>query len=268
MLAKYGPAARLLAGGTDVIPMMKRGAMLPEHLINLKTIPRLNIIKKSGKNLRIGALTTVESIKENELIRKKFISLYESAYDLGTFQCRSMATVGGNICRASPAADLAPPLLALDANVIVNSAKGKRTISIENFFLNPGENALKPYEILTEFSIPALPPHTGTSFMKLGRTAEDLAKINAAVTITVSGNVCKYARIALGSVAPTPMRARKAEEALVGNKLDDGVIEDAAKQAAYETKPVSDTRSTAAYRKEVSRIITRRMIRTAVERAK
>jgi carbon-monoxide dehydrogenase medium subunit len=163
---------------------------------------------------------------------------------------------------------LAPPLLALDAEAIVKSAKGQRTISLEKFFLNPGENVMKVHEILTEFHIKILPPHTGTAFMKLGRTAEDLAKINAAATIGVSRGVCNLARITLGAVAPTPMRARKAEKTLLGKKLNLEIIEDAARQAADETKPVSDTRSTAKYRKEVSRVIVERIIKIALERAK
>jgi carbon-monoxide dehydrogenase medium subunit len=263
----YGRESKLLAGGTDIIPLMKRNVIAPRHIINLKGIQGLNLIKPAGtKGVRMGALTTIQSLKENGWVRKNLQSLHEAACAFGTFQVRNMATIGGNLCRASPAADLAPPLLTFDANVTIVGPRARRGMPLADFFLGPGRNVLKCNEILTDLTVQGMRPHTGTAFSKIGRTCEDLAKINVAARVTVSNGICKEARVALGAVAPTPMRAKRAERTLVGKKLDMDTIDRAAQIAADETMPVSDTRSTAEYRKEVSRVMVNRTIHAALER--
>lgn len=268
LLAAFGKEAQVLAGGTDLMPLIKRRIKKTSCIVNIKTIPGLNSIEQDARgNLRIGALATVETIRENAEICKNFLSLHEAASGFGTFQVRSMATIGGNVCRASPAADLVPPLLTFDATGMMFGPRGKRSVGLTGFFRGTGETVLRRGEILTELQIHRLKPGSGTAFLKIGRTAEDLAKVNVAVMVSVAEGTCTDARLALGAVAPTPLRVKKAESILIGKRLDADTIERAAREAAAETKTVSDVRSTAEYRKEVSRVMVCRAIEMAIRRA-
>ena len=178
-----------------------------------------------------------------------------------------MGTVIGNICRASPAADTAPPLLALEARVEIAGPGGSRVVPLEDFFIAPGETVLKPGEMVAGIRVPKLQANTGTAFLRITRVAADLAKVNVASVVTIKDGACQEARIALGGVAPTPIRAKKAEGFLAGKKLEDEVIEKAAGLAADESRCIDDVRSTAEYRKEVVKVLVSRAIRICQTRA-
>lgn len=259
--------AEVLAGGTDLLPLMKIRIMIPKYIINIKDIVGLNYIREESNVLKIGALTTISTIRESDLIRRKCLSVYEAAKRFATPQVRNMATVGGNICRSSPAADMIPPLMTFDAEVKLVGPKGERRVLLEKFFTGAGENILNR-EILSEVVIPIPEGTYGTAFEKLTRTSVDLAKLSCAVKITTSDNRCDDIRITLGAVASTPVRARKAEQVIKGKKITDESIMRSAQAVAEEIAPITDVRSTANYRKQVSEVLARRLIKLAAERAK
>ena len=258
---------KLIAGGTDLIVQMKKRMKQPTSLVSIAQTQGLDEINNGGKGLRIGALTTLRSIESSPLVKKHFPILSECVSQMATTQVRNMATIGGNICNASPAADAAVALLALDAKFHLISQSGRRIIRAEDFFLGPGKSILKPSEILTEIEISNISPKTGGAFIKISRVSNDLAIINVATVLSFSGNVCEDAKIALGAVAPTPIRAKEAEEALKGRIISPTVIGTAEDLAADTITPITDVRGTAEYRRAVSKVIVRRSIETASYRA-
>lgn len=268
LLASYGKEARLLAGGTDLVPLMRNRAVMPKYVIDITEIPELDYVRvdKTG-TLKIGALATIKAVEQSKTVKEEYPLLYEATHRLGTTQLRNMATVVGNICRASPSADTAPPLLALDASVEIVGPDGTKIVPLDGFFTGPGETILDATEMVTEVRVPKPPIGTGTAFLKSTRVADDLAKVNAASVLTVQNGVCKDVRLALGGVAPTPVRAKKAEQILRDNKLEDELIEVAATTAADETNPITDLRSTDEYRKELSKVLVRRVIKISWKRA-
>ena len=268
ILSKYGDKAKILAGGTDLVALMKKKAIRPDYLINIKKILGLSYIKYNNEGLRIGALTTIRTIEKSTIIQEKYPLLYEATKTFATLQVRNMAAIGGNICRSSPSADMASPLLALNSKVKIFSPSGEKNIPLERFFTGPGQNVLSTCEILVAVNAPPLKPSTGTAFIKLVRVAEDLAKVNVAAFVTVKDNIFEDVRIALGAVAPTPIRARKAEESLEGKRVKDKAIEKAAIIASKEAKPITDVRSTAEYRKKVSAVLVKRALEEALEHAR
>jgi carbon-monoxide dehydrogenase medium subunit len=182
-------------------------------------------------------------------------------------QTRNRATVVGNLCNASPAADTAPALLSYGAQVKIASAQGERTVALEEFFVGPGRTALQENELVAEITLPAPQPHSGAAFFRRTRTAMDIALVCGATMLQLSNGSCQDARIALGAVGPTPLRATRAEAALRGQALTDRTIEDASRLASEEARPIDDVRSSAAYRREMVRVLTRRGLRQALERA-
>ena len=265
ILSKLDGKAKVLAGGTDLLPLMKQRAITPGSVVNIKKIPGLAYIREDAEGLKIGALTTIADIKESDLIKQKCLSLHEATKKFGTPLVRNMATIGGNICRSSPSADTVPPLMAFDAEVKLVGSKGERRLVLEDFFTGPGENVLKQ-ELLTEIIIPKKEDRYGTAFEKIGRSSADLAKLNCAVKITVGGSRCDDIRIALGAVADKPIRAKKAEQAIKGKTISDEAIEAAAQKVTGDIATITDVRSTAVYRTEVSKVLVRRLIKRAVER--
>jgi len=266
LLAKHKEQAKLIAGGTDLLVMMKDRVTTPKHIIDIKSISGLDYVKWDEKGgLSIGALTKISTVASSDVIKENLFVLYEAAKSLGTYQLRNMATIGGNICRSSPSADMIPPLLVLEARLRLSGSEKERMVLLENFITGPGENVLDK-EILTEISVPSEKRPYGTAFGKLGRLSEDLAKVNCAVKIVMAGNECEDIKIALGAVAPTPVRARKVEQALVGKRISLEVIEDAVEKVAEDIAPIDDVRSSAEYRSYVSRILVKRVISEAMKR--
>jgi len=265
LLARYGNSAFPIAGGTDLLvekdPKIK-------VLIDLTDLG-LNYIQSSSEGMAIGAATTMSEIGASPALRVgPYLMLAEATQEIGTPQIRNMATLGGNICRPSPAADTAPPLLALEAFVKIAGPNGYRDLEIEQFFKGVNQDALQPGEIVTEIRISNLPKRTGTAFIKKGRVAAgDLSIVSVAVCVSLDhGNLCSKVRIALGAVAPTPLRAREAESLLVGKVPQRNLLTQVAQKVSEEIRPISDLRASAEYRRTLSRVLVERALNEALSR--
>lgn len=266
LLKTHGPAARVLAGGTDLLVQMKLGKVQAQHLVNIFKIPELRFLTES-RGLRIGPLVVHRDLEKSPLVREKFSALFEAARSVTSVQIRAMGTLGGNICHASPAADSSPALIALGAKVKIAGSGETRMLSLEDFFVGPGKTDLKPGELLAEIQVPEPGNASGSAFLKLTRVAADLAKVNVAAFVQREKDACRECRIASGAVAPTPVRLRKAEEILRGRRLDENLCRLAGEKAAEEIQPITDIRSTAWYRREAIKVLVRDALREAWERA-
>ncbi|MEM4721909.1 MAG: xanthine dehydrogenase family protein subunit M [Candidatus Methanomethylicaceae archaeon] len=265
-LSQYGKRAKIIAGGTDLLVKMKMGEFSPEVLINITKIPNLRYLIED-RGLRIGALTRFHDIEESSTVKGRWTALYEAARSVSSTQIKRMGTVGGNLCHASPAADSPPSLIIFGSEVRLLGEKGERVLPLEEFFIGPGETILFPDELLVEIRIPEKQGRMGSAFLKLGRVASDLSKVNVAVALIREGGICRDCRIALGSVAPTPLRAKKGEEIIKGQKVTDALIEKVGNVVSEEIQPIDDIRSTAWYRKEVTKVLVRDALKLAWERA-
>jgi carbon-monoxide dehydrogenase medium subunit len=265
LLGRYNGQASILAGGTDLLVEIKEQLKQPDYVINIKKIPGLDgLAYDEVEGLQIGALVTVRRIETSPLVQAKYAGLAQAARDLASIQVRCRATIAGNICRASPSADTLPPLIGDGAAVKVFGPQGERVIPLEEFFTGPGKTVMARDEVLTEIVVPAPPPHTGKVYIKHGRRkAMELATVGVAVTLTLAGDTCQEIRIVLGAVAPTPLRARQAEAILRGQVVDEAAISAAAEAAQAESRPISDVRSSAEYRREMVRVLTSRAITQA-----
>lgn len=269
LLAKHGARASLLAGGTDLLVEIKESIRAPDVVIDAKHIPGLRECAVSPRDgLRFGALVTAREIETSAEVQADYRGVWQAVRELGSIQIRNRATIAGNVCRASPSADTLPPLIADGASVTILGASGERTILLEAFFTGPGKTVLRGDEIVTGFLVPAPPPGTGKCYIKHGRRkAMELATVGVAVTLTMAGGVCSNVRIALGAVAPTPIRARKAEAVLKGVKPDAAAIAECARMAASETSPISNIRGSAGYRRAMVDELTQRAVLAAMEAA-
>ena len=269
LLGRYNGQANLLAGGTDLLVEIKERLRLPDYVINLKKIPGMDhLTYDATTGLKIGALVTVRTVETSPVVNEKYPGLAQAARELGSIQVRHRATVAGNICRASPSADTLPPLIADGASVKIFGPQGERELLLEDFFTGPGQTVLAADEILVEINVPSPPPRTGKAYLKHGRRkAMELATVAVAVALTLDGDLCQQIGIVLGAVAPTPIRARQAEAVLQGVVPDDKAITAAAEAAMAEARPISDVRSSAAYRREMVRVLTGRAIKQALDLA-
>jgi carbon-monoxide dehydrogenase medium subunit len=271
LLKEHDGRAKVMAGGTDLLVHMKHRTVVLQYVIGLKHLPDLGYVEyREDRGLRIGALATHQSVAENPSIKERFRALGAACSRVGTPQIRSMGTVGGNLCNGSPSSDSAPPLIALNATVKLQGLEEERVIPLEAFFVGPAETALRAGEILTEIQVPIPPVRTQLAYMKLpARTAVDMAAVSAAVLVTLASKneICQDIRIVLGAVAPIPIRARRAEEALKGKKIEDSLIQQTARLASEEAQPISDIRSSADYRKEMVKVLTKQAIRQALGQA-
>lgn len=233
-------------------------------------LPSSGLGKDTKEGLRIGALTTHRAIEKSPVIQKKFSLLAEMEQRLASIQTRNWGTIAGNLCHADPAGDPAPVLLVLNATLQMASLNGKRTMPIKDFFLDYFETALEHNELLTEIQVPTIPPQTGTAYTKFNVIESDLATVGIAVSITLGAGdgVCQDIRIALGASAPTPIRAKQTEEILRGKKITDSLLKDAGEKAATEAEPISDIYASADYRRELIKILVRRVGKEALSRAK
>ena len=261
LLEKYGEEAKILGGGTDLFVAMKERGLSPRYLIDIKNIPDLEYIRyDEEEGLRIGALTTIRQIETSVLIRERFLPLAQAAKLLGSVQVRNRATIGGNLCNAAPSAETAPALLVLNAKVKVVGSKGERTLPLEQFFRGPGLTVLQK-EILTEITVPPLSSPIRGVYLKIGRRrAVDLALVGVAVAAAIEGEQWTDVRIALGAVAPTPMRARGTEKVLEGKRTDAALMQEAGQIASEEARPISDIRASAWYRKELLKVLLQRAL--------
>ncbi len=267
LLAEHRGKAKVFSGGTDILVQMKQRKITPEYLIDIKNIPELNnICYTEGVGLRIGPLVTHSMIANSKDIPEKFRMLKEASLAVGSLQTRNRGTIAGNICTSSPAADTPPALLALDAKLKLVSSKGERMVNIEDVFTGPFKNIIDETEIITEIQIPDLAKNSGGIYLWHSKiTEEDETLVGVGVVISVDNTdsmICTKARIGLGSVAPTPMRAKKAEEFLQGKKIDNDSILKAAEIASGESMP----RSRAEYRREMVKVQTKRALSQALKR--
>lgn len=259
LLKEYQNKARLLAGGTDLIPKMKKRAITAEIIIDLNRISGLTGIEIRGDRLHIRGLTRLAEIKESPLVKEKAPVLAQAIGLMASPPIRNRATIAGNLCTASPAADTAPPLLVLDALVKMESIRGERIVPLSEFFLGPEKTVKRPDEILTEVIIPV--QEGNSAFMKLGRRkAFTLAVVSAAAFARTRKGKFEEVRVALGAVAPIPMRGRKVEEALKGSEVNEQKIVQAAERVREEVSPITDVRASAEYRKDMSYVLTKRIL--------
>ena len=267
LLVQYGDSARVLAGGSDLLVKMKDGLMKPAYLVSLKNLDSLKAIRyETGTGVIIGARATHNEVMNNRLLQEKYRSVCEAAHSMAADQIRNIGTVGGNLVNAVPSADLPPILIALDARARIVGTSRERTISLEDFFLGPGKTVLEKGEILAEIIIPDQPT-TGSNYIKFGlRRAGALAVAGVASSVTVSDGTCRDVRVVLGAVAPTPMRARQAENVLRGKKISRELIDEAGRIAAAESKPISDIRGSIEYRRNLVNVLTRRSLKAAIEK--
>ncbi len=260
LLAKHGGEAKVIAGGTDVMVDIKFKEE-PGSLVNIKKIPGLTGIKESGASLRIGALTTIREIETSALVRDKLPVLWEAAHQFASLQVRNTATIGGNICRASPSGETLTPLLVLEANAILAFSDGERSEPFNAFFQGPGKSAVGAKGLVTEIDIPLPPAGSKGVYLKHAvRGAMDIAMVGIAVMLTPDSgkNSVQDVRIGLGAVGPTPLRAPKTEALLKGKPLTAALIKEAGALAATEASPISDQRSSAENRRWIVEALTRR----------
>jgi aerobic carbon-monoxide dehydrogenase medium subunit len=268
-LNTYRARARILAGGTDMYLRLRKGVFLPDYVIDLKRVPDLDYITATREGgVQIGPTALQESVARSVLVGQMYPALAEAAGWVGSVQTRNRATLVGNLCNASPAADTAPALLSYGAQVKIASINGERRVPLEEFFAGPGKTVLQDNELVAEVVLPAPAPHTGAAFFRRTRTAMDIAVVCGAAMLILANGTCQNARIALGAVGPTPMRALRAESALRGQPLTEPLIEEAGRIAAEEARPIDDVRSSAEYRREMVSVLTRRGLKQALERAR
>lgn len=265
--------ARPLAGGTDLVIQMKEAATrfpYPSSIVNLLRVPELKGIDFSESDgLRVGAAATMTEIAESQAIRDRCTALAEGAGIVGSIQTMNMATVGGNLCNAAPSADTAPPLLAFDASVVIAGPNGRRGVPLSEFFRGPGQTVLEPNELLVEVRVPIQKTGTGSAYTRhTPRKQMDIAVVGVAAAVTLDGDKIASARISLGAVAPTPMRARNAEESLAGLPANDESFTKAGEIAARECSPIADVRGSVEFRRHLVGVLTERMLRLAAERAR
>jgi carbon-monoxide dehydrogenase medium subunit len=271
LLDKYRDECKVIAGGQSLLILMRQGLVTPEHLIDIKGISEMNYIQSDAKaGLRIGALTTHRAIEKSPAMKNGFSVLAEMERRLASIQTRNWGTIGGNVCHADPAGDPTPVLIALNATLSTVSLKGQRNMAIEDFCLDYFETALEVGELLAEIQVPPAPPHTGTAYTKFNIIESDQATVGVAVSITLNSDdgVCKDTRIVLGACAPTPRRAKQAEEVLRGKKITDNLLKEAGQIASQEAEPISDISASEEYRRELVKVLVARVGQEAFARAR
>ena len=268
---KLGSTARFLAGGTDLLVHLKKKIITTDHIISLQKIEALAQIRDNKDSVEIGACATMAKISGTPVIKEKFSALKSGVDNLGTHLIRNRATIGGNVTNASPAGDSLPALLIYKAVVLLESLDGKREIPIEEFFKGPGKTDMKIDEILTGFRLPTPPAHSGAHYIQLGkRKSSEINVVNVASFLEFDPKTKKIlsARIALGSVAATPIRALKAEAAIKNKIAEEASFYEAGEKARFDDcKPIDDFRGSAAYRRAMVGVLTKRTLGTAFELA-
>ena len=268
-LDKYGDDAYVLAGGTDLIPHMKQRKVEPKHVVNIKGIPELACIKGTPEGVYIGALAKLRAIELSPLIKEKIPLLSEAARSVGSVQIRNMGTIGGNICNASPSADMATPLMAVDATVHVYSKDGAKEYPVAEFFHGRGEVRLERGELVTGFTVPLLPEGAGSAFEKIGWTNLDIATVNVGAVVTIKDGKIDHCSIALGACSPAPIRVVLAEEVLRGKEPSAEAMDEAVEFIATCVEPRERwRRAPPEYRRKTSQALAMDALTRAVEAAR
>ena len=270
LLAQHGDRARVLAGGTDLLVQLRAGVRDADVVVDVKEIPELNEIRyDSGSGLTLGAAVPCFRIYEHADIKKAYPGLIDVASLIGGTQIQGRASLGGNLCNSAPSADALPLLIALEATCRIESPDGSREVAVENFCTGPGKNVLQPGDLLVSLQVPAPKPHSGAHYLRfIPRNEMDIAVAGAGVSVVLSNGNIESARVALASVAPTPLFVKEAGDALAGQPANAESIQRAAEAAKAAAKPITDMRGTVEYRKHLCEVLTRRALNVAIERAK
>lgn len=269
LLSQYRGKSKIMAGGTDLMLQVRNRAIKPEYVVDITRIPGLDYITfDDHQGLRLGALTTIRALETSIELQRMFPIISQAASQLGSVAIRNVATVGGNLCNALPSAETSQALVALSAQVRIIGSGGERTVPLEGFFTGVGKTLLQPDEVLLEILVPEPAPHTAGIYIKHSpRGPIDLAIVNITVVMTMEPDhkVCRDAKIVLGAVCPTPLRARKAEDMLKGKRVDGALIDRVAQVASDEAQPRHGSiRGSFEYKKEMVRVLTGRVIREVI----
>ncbi len=269
LIAEAGGGAQVLAGGTDVLVLLHGEIIEPELIVDIKNIPELRSIAKEDGGWRIGAAVPGMELVDHEEFAADWPGVIEGVALIGSIQIKGRASMGGNLCNASPAADSVPPLIAAGAIANIAGPSGARTAPVEDIITGPGQTSLAVGEIVVSFSFPARAPHSGDCYLRLTpRTEMDIAIVGAGVNLTLDeSGTCTAARVSLGAVAPTPLLVADAAAALIGSKVDDAALADMAGAASAACNPIDDKRGTIEYRVKTAAVIARRAVETALQRA-
>ncbi len=268
LLQQYGDEAKLLAGGHSLLPTMKLRLAQPGHLIDLGRISGLSYIREDGGVVAVGAMTRYVDIERSEVLKKHFALLPEGVAQIGDAQVRNRGTIGGSIAHSDPAADTPGIVLALKADIVAKGPNGVRTIKADDFFMDLFQTALQPDEVITEIRFPKPPVHTGSAYMKLANKASHYAVVGCAAVVTLDGNgTCASASVVITGASVKPTRASAVEAGLVGKKLDEATIANAASHAADGLEVVSDIHGSQEYRAQMATVLARRVVARAAERA-
>ncbi len=269
LLASH-PGARLLAGGTDLLVQLRAGRKETDYVVDLKRIPELNAIEYDPqRGLMLGAAVPCYRIYGDSTVSRNYPALAEVAALIGGTQIQGRASIGGNLCNAAPSADSIPLLIAMGARCRIAGAKGTREIAVEDFCIAPGRTVLEAGELLVSLHLPPPKPHSGARYLRfIPRNEMDIAVAGAGVEVVLENGTFRSARIALASVAPTPLFVREAGEGLAGKPVNEAGIAAAADAARSAAKPITDMRGTAEYRRHLCAVLTRRALETAVQRAR
>ncbi len=268
LLQQYGDEAKLLAGGHSLLPTMKLRLAQPGHLIDLGRISGLSYIREDGGVVAVGAMTRYVDIERSEVLKKHFALLPEGVAQIGDPQVRNRGTIGGSIAHSDPAADTPGIVLALKADIVAKGPNGVRTIKADDFFMDLFQTALQPDEVITEIRFPKPPVHTGSAYMKLANKASHYAVVGCAAVVTLDGNgTCTSASVVITGASVKPTRASAVEAGLVGKKLDEATIANAASHAADGLELVSDIHGSQEYRAQMATVLARRVVARAAERA-
>jgi carbon-monoxide dehydrogenase medium subunit len=262
LLSRYSSGARLIAGGTQLLTMMKMERGVPQVLISLNKIPGLDAVRRTEQGeLEIGACATIHSLRHHPLVKADYPALAQACASFGSAQIEIMATIGGNLCNGSPASDTIPALLVFDASLVIVGPQGARRLPAGEFFQGPGKVNLQPGEILEKIVLPAPPAGSASAFFKISRVSADLAKASLGILLSKDGNRIGICRLAYGSVAPTAMRLPQVEQVLRGQEITDDLLAQAGKLAGESISPIDDVRSTAWYRRQIVDVMTRDAVR-------
>lgn len=265
-----GPV-KALAGGTDLLVQMRLGSLQPRALVSLKDVPGLTyVLLEEDGALAIGATTPLGVVETSPAVRRSFPAIAEAAACIGSVQVRGRATVGGNLCNAAPSADMAPILLAFEAEAVITDGRAERSVRVEDFFVGPGQTALRPGELLKAIRVPPLPAESYAAYYKTFRSAMDCCTVGVGIVAVFepAATILSDLRLALGAVAPTPVRARQAEKMALDQPLDEGLIERLSAKAAAECWPISDVRASAEYRTTLVEVLARRGLTDALSWAR
>ena len=260
LMEKFGGNARYIAGGTDIVWRIKQGVTQADALISLRRIASLGGITVNG-GLTLGSMALFRDIERDSAIAGGYASLAQAVSILANPQVRNVATVGGNLCNGAPSADCAPPLMVMEAILTIEGPGGKREVPIGDFFTGPGQTCMDGTEVLTQIKVPEMGPDSGSIFLKKGRVSQDISIVNAAASLSMDGKVCRKCRLAVGSVAPVPLRLPGVEAMVEGQEIDQELLDRVVEMVEDAVSPITDVRSTEEYRRAMSGVLVKRAIK-------